>query len=1213
MTTIQRRHGVELELPDGLTANELHPASAPTGPALRGRRLSGGPAPAAADAGDDVAQAMTAQGMTLLDGFALAAVSSTGATRGAGRGKVAVELEEHEDAVLLLERDGMYVWRYPSPAETRRIPRRRQGPRVVPGSRRVVFELSLASTAALPLHRRGLIDELAGAGLRAWVLKFAARHALAAAVKVLERNVRHRLVHLTSAGLDGWTPVASPRQLPMPDGRAARILLLVHGTFSSTAGSFHALAATPWGQAFLGAVIRQYDLVLGFDHPTLGYDPAENATELLAALEGLPGTAGHSVDVIAFSRGCMVARSLAELLLPTADSTVRVRRMVLVGATNLGTRLAEPENWECLADLYTNLAVDACRLLQLFPAAAPAATVLKESLASLGALVKYLAVAALKDRVAPGLAALAPGGAFSARLNAEQSGRAMECFYYLVSSEFDAALAGREEGLPARLLSWLLDLAADKFMDCSNDLVVDVLSMTGLKPKQGVFVLGRIDFRPNPHIHHTAYFMRPELTRALTRWLDLAPQAVADAAYSPESWLDWAIQEEKILVLPAQTTLNTIREQAEIEAPEFVVLTRSQGGSVSCFIRSWAAIRRETGRLTPEECERPIVDLLADSVLALHPGNPSPVLSRVAPPSEVPREMFVLLEGDRVASVAWPPGRAPLARLRQLMPFETAPEHHVAARGGLRRRGGGGRPEQSESSSDQYYFGASMNDPIEVGRTETVTVIISRECLQAPPGAVSALADARLSHDDARQAKLIIQLIPKTNLEILGEDRFDIAPQSITGPLELAFDIRGSCEGEGELWVLVRHGPLRLATLTLKTSITGTRQAHTSRAGAAASSRMEETPDPGLPVLQIFERRNGTVDTYLFALDMGDGNYLTADSAPLRTDRQAYINAIYAEIEERWLGSRRDFESFNEELRAFGGTLFDQLIPVPIQRALWSVRDRLRAIHVLSEEPVIPWELVHLKPPPEDGQPQPLPSDTHFLAQKGLVRWLHNYRKAPRRIDVRRGHAFHSIPDYAHPDYQLPAAQAEIGFLEAELQSRSAGNDAASLRNLLQSPGKVDLFHFSGHGEAETDKAHVARMLLEGRFEGTRYMPDYLRSDVVAQQAHLCGENGNRPVVMLNACQVGRLGWHLTSIGGFAEAFLRAGAGIFVGTLWAVGDTPAQKFSEAFYRSLRSGRCLADAASAAREAAREAGEATWLAYAVYGHPQAVVHFEDGTA
>jgi CHAT domain-containing protein len=75
-------------------------------------------------------------------------------------------------------------------------------------------------------------------------------------------------------------------------------------------------------------------------------------------------------------------------------------------------------------------------------------------------------------------------------------------------------------------------------------------------------------------------------------------------------------------------------------------------------------------------------------------------------------------------------------------------------------------------------------------------------------------------------------------------------------------------------------------------------------------------------------------------------------------------------------------------------------------------------------------------------------------------------------------------------------------------------------------------------------------------------------------------------------------------MGGFARAFIDAGAGVFVGTLWSVGDSPARDFTEEFYKQLKAKKKLLTAVKKARQAAKVAGDATWLAYVVYGDPHA---------
>ena len=75
-----------------------------------------------------------------------------------------------------------------------------------------------------------------------------------------------------------------------------------------------------------------------------------------------------------------------------------------------------------------------------------------------------------------------------------------------------------------------------------------------------------------------------------------------------------------------------------------------------------------------------------------------------------------------------------------------------------------------------------------------------------------------------------------------------------------------------------------------------------------------------------------------------------------------------------------------------------------------------------------------------------------------------------------------------------------------------------------------------------------------------------------------------------------------------AVAVLRGGAGAFVSCLWSVGDDPAIAFCRTFYGALLKGRTIAQAAHEARKKARADGDPTWLAYVVYGRPEATITF-----
>ena len=489
MSIVKRSTGVVLDLDLGVEIVEV--GSAPRTPSARGLRRSKGPSPIpGASVAEAVVEGLADLQVVVVDSFDVV---------GTGGARVGLNLAGAEVAVVLLERDGLYNWVYPE---------RRPG--TLP-SKALQFEVGSAS--ARRRRMRGGILELVADRVRAYVFKFVARLAAKAALKALESRRKEGLVLMSGAPAD-WHLVDRAKKLGLPRDRGARLLLFIHGAFSSTRGDFGGLGLSELGAAWLAGAGQNYDAILGYDHRTLTADPLENAADLAARLAQL--TDAPEVDVVGFSRGALVVRSLVELLPPEAWSG-RVRKAVLVGSPNAGTTLADPDRWEHLADLYTNLASLGCNALRMIAPASPAAAMLKESVSSVAAFVTYLASVSLDRRVAPGLAALSPDGGFLARLNRV---RRSACDYYLVQSDFDLQLLARdpaERAFPRRLALWLLDVLADAFMGAPNDLVVETASMaTGLED----LAKGRLRFGRKQQVHHWAYFTRPELLEKLERWLD---------------------------------------------------------------------------------------------------------------------------------------------------------------------------------------------------------------------------------------------------------------------------------------------------------------------------------------------------------------------------------------------------------------------------------------------------------------------------------------------------------------------------------------------------------------------------------------------------------------------------------------------------------------------------------------------------------------------
>jgi hypothetical protein len=523
----------------------------------------------------------------------------------------------------------------------------------------------------------------------------------------------------------------------------------------------------------------------------------------------------------------------------------------------------------------------------------------------------------------------------------------------------------------------------------------------------------------------------------------------------------------------------------------------------------------------------------------------------------------------------------------------------------LARLGSTPKSDVSETACDLHakmdpkptcHFRAEMDQEVVVKRQTTVAVIVSREVIVS---ATSAVATSGWAEVDAEK-KILLQVIPKRNFKSVGKDRFEIDLPPFDKPQQLYFDLLPTNLGDGEVLVVARQGQVPLVTLKLKTQIVNNKT-KTGMAGKARDDKAVAAPPPlAAPLHQLWVREqiNGNQTTLSFEL-YSEGLKLREweSLVPFRGSRQQYVEDVYKDIENRWLSHCDDFDNFTSELRAYGGEMFDLLIPPKLQQVLWQHRNQIDSIQVISEEPFIPWELIHLK---EAGK-RALPDETRFLGQMGLMRWLHQAGWPPDTLKIRKGRARYVIPNYPHPDYELPEAAKEYKFLEQKFSATRVVAMSGEVRKLISQPGGFDLLHFAGHGSADQNNITHANLLMEGRIEGQNYIPDYFSATIASQFSSLATPE-NRPLIVLNACQAGRAGYKLTGVGGFAEAFLMGGAGAFVGTLWSVGDSPARSFTEELYTQLLIGETLAKSAIKAREKARQAGDATWLAYTVYGHP-----------
>ena len=487
----------------------------------------------------------------------------------------------------------------------------------------------------------------------------------------------------------------------------------------------------------------------------------------------------------------------------------------------------------------------------------------------------------------------------------------------------------------------------------------------------------------------------------------------------------------------------------------------------------------------------------------------------------------------------------------------------------------------------------------------TVRVRLGTGSIEASHGTVSVNADVQV--DAARPVS--VQVVGKQNARIVGEDSRTLGLPQGDWTSDAQFTAQALEPGPVRITVIARQGWVPIANLTLEGEATAAVRVGVMPSTASARARadgafgIDAAGLERLPVLEIFERRvTGGRVVYQYAIRATPrARVRHFESLPLSRSEQFAAKRI-AQIAGIWRNPHLSDEERFSDVQDIGVDFFERLFPEDMQEFLWERRDKLKNLLVLTDEPYMPWEIVHLKPPRGEREQEP-----RFLAQGGLVRW-HFDRVPPQHLRVRPGRARSLCPVYEDPAFSLAGPEQEAHFLEQRFGATPIRPTPRAVRALLRSGG-FDLLHFAGHGAADAATIEDARILLAANRRDGQDMQEFLSATNVSANAKWTRNGEVGPVVVLNACEVGQSGTQLSTVGGFAKAFLDAGASAFVSCLWSVRDEPSRTFVEALYDELLKGATVARASARARAVARAAGDETWLAYVVYARPDAVLATE----
>ncbi len=456
-------------------------------------------------------------------GWEARAYTIDGAARAAG-GEAVIDTLRTDDVLELELADG-----------TRLLVAADEAPRYLGGAAR--GDGNLAEITVGPVLRLGGVRAPAGLardGLGAWVLKALRVYrkgatgmtAVLAAGRFQDAQLEDRN-GLYRCSAEDFSLVAAQAM----EATEAPCLLFIHGTASSTAGSFAGLWQDEARRQRLADTYGKR--IYAFEHRSLTESPIANA---LALVKTLPK--GARLHLVSHSRGGMVGELLAlagrqgaepipevevkrfaevqkhadgastdvallrELNRELATRRITVERFVRVACPIRGTTLlaGRLDRWASVMLNLLGMGVTALAT----PAAGKVYGLAKDFLLGV--------VAERRDAdLLPGLAAMSPDSPLVALLNPPQGALAGKLH----------VVAGDYEG--SGLLPWLGDCLSELFYGGETDLVVNTPSMSGgLARSEGILL------KPvaGPEVHHLSYFKRAESADAL-----LAALGGDDAGY----------------------------------------------------------------------------------------------------------------------------------------------------------------------------------------------------------------------------------------------------------------------------------------------------------------------------------------------------------------------------------------------------------------------------------------------------------------------------------------------------------------------------------------------------------------------------------------------------------------------------------------------------------------------------------------------------------
>ncbi|MCF7964147.1 MAG: CHAT domain-containing protein [Methylobacter tundripaludum] len=292
------------------------------------------------------------------------------------------------------------------------------------------------------------------------------------------------------------------------------------------------------------------------------------------------------------------------------------------------------------------------------------------------------------------------------------------------------------------------------------------------------------------------------------------------------------------------------------------------------------------------------------------------------------------------------------------------------------------------------------------------------------------------------------------------------------------------------------------------------------------------------------------------------------------------------------------FDLKKAEIKGIGKAIYDST-PKDFKEAYRELFHALNAnfnsILFISDESCVPWELMHIAI--EGVTPE-------FLGIRHAVgRWIASESsRLVQNINVQEFVVTGS--DYANTPKinKLPWVRDELDWLTEHYRSQRIALNSATILDFLKN-GTAQAVHFACHGQNSNKNSLLNELIMED-------YPENITPLVINGWDVQNGLGKQHPIIFLNACQAAAAGNELGLIVGLPAAFLAAGASAVICPLWRISDEHAKEITEQFYLAAfaQSGKTLGEILQTIREQWESKNHLTFLAYVLYGDPQAKINF-----